>query len=142
MVKHRGDGENGTAQHGPARADQQAEEDDGFQREVGREEVWNKGAEPDTEGKRNKEEREQAEGLAGASLFSEEEAAKGGDARQHTGHRSHDTQLDEQGDEDEPVGHLTNVSCIGGSTETLLSTKGLNSSATCAEAIESAPQAG
>ena len=41
--------------------------------------------------------------------FREEEVAEGGSTRQHAGHGRHDTKLDKQGDEDEPVGHVNSV---------------------------------
>jgi len=40
-------------------------------------------------------------------------APEGSGARQYAGHGCHDTQLDEQGDEDEPVGHVISVWCWG-----------------------------
>ncbi len=99
-------------------AEEQAKQNDGFKGDVGGEEVRHKRAEPDAEGEGNKKEGEKAEGLGGTALFREEEAAKGSDARQHAGYGGNHSQLYQQGDEDEPVGHVTNVSRNGGETET------------------------
>ena len=53
VVQDGGDGEHDAAQHGPSGTDEQAEEDDGFKRNVGREEVGNLCARPDTKGEGN-----------------------------------------------------------------------------------------
>jgi len=108
-VKHRGDGENGSAERGPARADEKAEKNDRLKRDVGGEEVGYGGADPDAKGEGDKEEGEQGKSLLGTALFGEEEAAERGGAREYAGYGRHDTQLDEQGDENEPFGHVNSV---------------------------------
>ena len=114
MVKDSWNRQDGSAKHGPAWAEEQPEQNCGFEGDVCRLEVWNESSEPDAEGKGNEKKREQADGLGGTALFREEEPSECGDPRQHAGHGSHDTQLNQQGDQDEPVGHVTNVSRNGG----------------------------
>ena len=73
-MEHGGDGENDAAEHGPAGTDEEAEENDGFEGDVGGKEIGDSGANPDAEGERNEEEGEKAESLAGC-----------GDARRRRG---------------------------------------------------------
>ena len=108
-MEHGREGEDGCAEGGPAGTDEEAEKDDGFERDVGGKEIGDGGANPDAEGEGDEEESEESEGLFGSALFREEETAEGGGAREYAGHGRHDTQLDEQGDEDEPVGHVNSV---------------------------------
>ena len=65
---------------------------------------------PHAKGEGDEKEGQQAEGLARSTMLGEEQAPEGAAARQHAGRRSHHCQLYQQGDEDEPVGHVTNVS--------------------------------
>ena len=71
-----GDGKDSSTECGPARADEEAEEDDGFEGDVGGEEVWNGGADPDAQRERDEKEGEKSEGLLGAALLCKEEAAE------------------------------------------------------------------
>ena len=59
-VVHRGSGKHDAAEHRPARSDEQAEEDDGFEGNVGGEKVGDRDADPDAEGEGNEEEGQQA----------------------------------------------------------------------------------
>lgn len=95
----RGNGKDDAAEHGPARTDQQAEENYGFERDVGSEEIGDRGADPDTESERNEEEGQQTEGLARAPIFCEEQAPEGAAARQHAGHGRHHSQFYEERDQ-------------------------------------------
>ena len=65
VVQNGGDGKDGAAEHGPARADEQAEKNDGFKRDVGGEKVGNPEPKPDPESERHQEKRQQGQGLPG-----------------------------------------------------------------------------
>jgi hypothetical protein len=108
-VEHSREREDGSAEGGPARADEEAEEDDGFERDVGGEEVGDGSADPHAEGEGDEKEGEESESLIGMALFREEESAEGGTARENAGYGRHDTQLDQKGDQDETVGHVNSV---------------------------------
>ena len=108
-MENGGDGENRRAEGGPAWSDEQAEKDDGFKRYVGREEIGNGGTNPYAQGQRDKKERQEGEGLLRTALLGKEEPTEGGGAREHTGDGRHNTQLHQQGDQNEPVGHVNSV---------------------------------
>ena len=108
-MEDRGEREDYCAEGSPTRADEETEEDGGFEGDVGGEKVGYGGANPDAERKGYKKEGEESEGLLGAALFREKQTAESGSARQYTGDGRHDTQLDEQGDQNKPVGHVTSV---------------------------------
>ena len=109
--KTAGSGEDDAAEHGPAGADEQAEQDDGFERDVGGEEVGDDDADPDAEVEGNEEEGEEREGLGGGAVLGE----RGGSGRCGTRARALATaaahaELDQQRDEDEAVvEHLMKV---------------------------------
>ena len=78
-------------------------ENDSFQREIGGKEVGNGKAHPDAQGERNEEEGDETEGLPAAAFVREKQALEDARASERAGDGGGDTQLDEQGDEDEFV---------------------------------------
>ena len=109
-VVERGGGKDDAAEHCPARSDEKAEENDGFKRDVGGEEIRNRESDPDAEGEGNEEEREQGKGLPGSAMLGEEKVPEGAGACKHAGYRCHHPEFHEQGDQNDPVGHPLN--CI------------------------------
>ena len=105
-----GNGKDNAAEHGPARTDEQAEENDCLERNVGGEKIGDRSADPDAESEGNEEKGQQRESLAGASIFGEEQATEGAAARQHAGHGRHHAQFYQERDQDEPVSHPSTVS--------------------------------
>ena len=90
------------AQPGPT---QQAEENDGFKGDVGGQEVGNLGPHPDAQGERHQKKGHQRGGLARAAMVGEEQLLKRARPGQRAGNRCGHTQLDQQRDDDECIGH-------------------------------------
>ena len=65
VVQNGGNRQHGAAEHGPAGTDEQAEQNDGFKRDVGGEKVGNPKPKPNPESKRHQEKRQQRERLPG-----------------------------------------------------------------------------
>ena len=76
------------------------------------------GADPDAESEGNEEERQQGQRSGrGRRCSAKNRRWKVRDARQDAGHGGDHAQLDQQGDQDEPVGHPTTVSRGGGTAQ-------------------------
>ena len=104
-VQHSGDGEGDAASHGGEGAEEDSEQDGGFEADVGGEEVGDADADPDTENERNTDERDQFQGLTRGAMGEEEEVAEGFGTGQRARYRCRDAELNQQRDEDERVGN-------------------------------------
>ena len=109
VVQNGGDRQHTPAEHGPARPDEQAEQNHGFKRDVGGKKVGNPKPKPNPERKRHQEKSQQSQSLPMTPLLGKKQAPESGHARQHAGHRGHYAQLHQQRDPDKVVGHTINV---------------------------------
>ena len=85
VVQEGGDGEEGSSGHGGDRTDEDAEEDGGFEGEIGGEEVLYVEADEDAEGERDTDHGDQSCGLAPIAMGIEEEFFECGTAGQDGG---------------------------------------------------------
>ncbi len=93
------------AQHRPLRPQQQAQQNDRLKGDVGGQKVGHRNANPYAQRQRHQKKRQQRQCLTGTALLGKEEPPEGGDPRQYAGHRGHYAQLDQQGNQNEIVGH-------------------------------------
>jgi GTP cyclohydrolase II len=101
VVQEGGEGEDGASCHGGDGADEDAEEDGGLEGEVGGEEVLYGQADPDAEGQRDADHREESRGLAPVAAGIQEQAFECRAASEDGGERGGYSQLDEQGYQDQ-----------------------------------------
>src|SRR5690348_1043178 len=114
MVEHRRQRERDGSNDGRAKAKKDAEEDSGFERDVGAEKVRHRHTKVDAETEGDADEGEQAQGLSGVAIFAEHEPLKGAGSRQGCSDGRGHTQLDEQGDEDKAwFEHVFRVQATG-----------------------------
>jgi len=110
MVEDSGNGKHDAAQHGPSGTDEETKENDGFERDVGGQEVGDLGAHPDAERERHQKEGQQSGGLAVRAILGKEQTLEGAGPGQRAGHRRGHAQLDQQRDDNERIGHPITVS--------------------------------
>ena len=101
MVQHGGQGEHGSTKKRGERAQQDAQNNDGFETDVRSIEVRNDEANPHTQGQRDTEEGQQADGLAGGAALGKQQTLKGKRPGSHRRDRRGYAQLDQQCYEDE-----------------------------------------
>ncbi len=81
MVQHGGQGEHRSAQKSGERAQQNAQDDDGFECDVGREKVGHDQANPDAQRQGDAEEGQQPDGLRGGAPLGKQAGAERSSAR-------------------------------------------------------------
>ena len=113
-----GSGEHHSSEHGPARPDEQAEQNDRLKGDIGGKEIGDRGADPDSEGEGNEgENASKPNSLLWAAMLSEKQATEGAAAGGNAGNGSHHAQLYQKRDQDEPVSHPLTVSRCGGGAQ-------------------------
>ncbi len=113
-VEDGGESQNRRADEGGAGAEENAEENGGFEGNVGGVEVGDGDTDPNAQAERDADEGKQAKGLGEGAFVAKEELLKFTRAPQRGGNRRGHTQLDEQGDEDDArIDHGSSVQGTG-----------------------------
>src|ERR1700733_3077037 len=100
-MQHGGRGKRRARQKRRKGSQQKAQEDYGFESDVGRIEVVNSQANPDAKGEGDAEKGQQTNGLAGGAPLGKQEPLKRESAGSDRRNRGDDAQFDQQRDEDE-----------------------------------------